>query len=98
MLKSIILCEMEEKVKFHLEGILNIINSIKSNKVPRMTTLKYLSQTLYLLPMSSVKIAKNKLFTHFPVIEISVLYLHSFLGDVAAISTSVCINAKRVQG
>lgn len=46
---------MKEKVKLHLEGNLNIINSIKSNKVPRMTTLKHLSQTLYLLPMSSGK-------------------------------------------
>lgn len=43
----------------------NIINSIKSDKIPRTATSKYLSQTLYLLTMRSVKVAKNKLFTYF---------------------------------
>lgn len=49
--------------------------------------------------MSSVKIAKNKLFTHFAVIAISVLYVHSFfVSDGAALSTSVCINPKQFKG
>lgn len=33
----------------------NSINSIRSDKVPRTATLKYLTQTLYLLTMSSIK-------------------------------------------